>query len=93
MKYDGSPGVDEFYICFRCIFMMRKYKVVLQPDEDGGYNVVVVGLPGCFTQGETKKEALENAREAIECHLAALQDSGVNLSAMPKASLGVVSIP
>ncbi|MFH0861565.1 MAG: type II toxin-antitoxin system HicB family antitoxin [Candidatus Altiarchaeota archaeon] len=71
---------------------MRKYKVVLQPDEEGGYNVVVVGLPGCFSQGETKKEALANAREAIECHLAALQDSGVNISKIPKACLGVVSV-
>jgi predicted RNase H-like HicB family nuclease len=73
--------------------MMSKYRIVLQPDEDGGYNVIVLGLPGCFTQGETKKEALANAREAIECHLASLRNDGIKPDYLPKASIAVVSVP
>ncbi len=44
-------------------------KVILEPQEEGGYTVYVPSLPGCISQGETKEEALENIREAIELHL------------------------
>jgi predicted RNase H-like HicB family nuclease len=43
-----------------------KLKVILQPEEEGGYSVAVPALPGCYTQGETVEEALANAREAAE---------------------------
>ena len=46
-----------------------KFKVVLEEAEEGGYVVYVPPLPGCVSQGETKQEALENIREAIEVYL------------------------
>ncbi len=55
---------------------MTTYGIVLAPEEDGGYSVIVPALPGCFTQGDSRQEALEMAREAIELHLAALRDDG-----------------
>lgn len=45
------------------------FNVVLEPAEEGGYNVIVPALDGCFTQGETEEEALINAKEAIICYL------------------------
>jgi len=42
------------------------FKVVLEPDPDGGYVVYCPTLPGCYSQGDTVDEALENIREAIE---------------------------
>ncbi|WP_447974930.1 type II toxin-antitoxin system HicB family antitoxin [Nitrospira sp. Kam-Ns4a] len=42
------------------------FKVILEPDETGGYVVTCPSLPGCYTQGETVEEALKNIREAIE---------------------------
>ena len=58
-----------------------KYTVILQEESDpefpGYYNVVVPGLPGCFTYGASKEEALENARGAIELYLEDLQAAGV----------------
>ena len=42
------------------------FKVFLEPDEDGGYVVVCPTLPGCYSQGDTVKEALANIREAVE---------------------------
>ena len=52
----------------------KTFKVELEWDDEGpGYVVRVPELPGCFTQGETVEEALENAREAIAGHLAALR--------------------
>jgi predicted RNase H-like HicB family nuclease len=47
----------------------RKYKVLLFEEPDGRYSVEVPELPGCYSAGDTREEALRNAREAIECHL------------------------
>lgn len=50
-----------------------KFNIILQPAEEGGFNVTVPALDGCFTQGDTENEALENAREAILCYLEGLE--------------------
>ena len=42
-----------------------KFNIVLEKAEEGGYNVKVPALDGCFTQGDNLKEALVNAKEAI----------------------------
>ena len=46
----------------------RTYTVFLEPAEEGGYIIKCVELP-VATQGETKKEALDNIKEAIEGYL------------------------
>jgi predicted RNase H-like HicB family nuclease len=57
-----------------------KYKIALRRSEEG-FSVSVPGLPGCWSQGETETEALENIREAIQEYLSvvdeALQDADV----------------
>ena len=45
-----------------------KYKVALHQSEEG-FSVWVPGLPGCVSQGETEKEALENIAVAIREYL------------------------
>jgi predicted RNase H-like HicB family nuclease len=50
-----------------------KFIVVLEPAEEGGFNVSVPALDGCFTQGETEEESLKNAKEAILCYLEGLE--------------------
>jgi predicted RNase H-like HicB family nuclease len=50
------------------------YSVKLIAEESGGYSVVVPGLPGCASQGETREEALENIKEAIRLYLETAQD-------------------
>ena len=52
--------------------MVRTYTVVLLREAGGGHSVQIPALPGCFTQGDTVPEALSNAREAMQCHLAAM---------------------
>jgi predicted RNase H-like HicB family nuclease len=42
-----------------------KYTVVLEPQEEGGYFVQCVELPGAISQGDSKEEALINIKEAI----------------------------
>jgi predicted RNase H-like HicB family nuclease len=52
---------------------MMRYKVVLvQSDE--GVSVSVPGLPGCWSQGSTDKEALENIRTAIQEYLSVVAE-------------------
>ena len=47
-----------------------KYKITLQ-QSDEGFSVSVPGLPGCWSQGDTEKEALANIEVAIREYLAA----------------------
>jgi len=45
-----------------------KYKIALKKTDEG-YSVSVPGRPGCWSQGATEAEALENIRDAIESYL------------------------
>ncbi|MBN1106436.1 MAG: type II toxin-antitoxin system HicB family antitoxin [Deltaproteobacteria bacterium] len=51
-----------------------KYRIVLQKTDEG-YCVSCPGLPGCWSQGETEFEALENIRDAIAEYLGAIEES------------------
>lgn len=51
-----------------------KYRVVIQKTEEG-YSVSCPGLPGCWSQGDTEAEALENIQDAIQEYLAAVAES------------------
>jgi len=53
---------------------MTKYIVVLERTEEG-FSVGCPGLPGCWSQGVTEQEALENIRTAIAEYLVAVRDS------------------
>jgi predicted RNase H-like HicB family nuclease len=44
--------------------MLRKFKVVLEPNESGGYTVSVPLLPGCISEGDTR-ESLEEDGEPV----------------------------
>ena len=43
-----------------------KLTIVLEPQEEGGFTAYVPSLPGCISEGDTKEEAIENIKEAIE---------------------------
>ena len=47
-----------------------KYKIALRKSEEG-YSVSVPGLPGCWSQGATEEEAIQNIQDAIQEYLAA----------------------
>jgi predicted RNase H-like HicB family nuclease len=53
-----------------------QYVLVIHPAEEGGYWAEVPVLEGCFAQGETVEEVLEDARGAITSHLQALEEDG-----------------
>jgi predicted RNase H-like HicB family nuclease len=51
-----------------------KYKIVLKKTDEG-YSVRCPGLPGCWSQGDTEAEAIDNIKDAIQEYLAAVFDS------------------
>ena len=59
----------------------RTYTVILEPMEEGGFLVVVPALPEVVTGGDTEKEALEMAREAIELVLESRRERGEDIPA------------
>jgi len=51
-----------------------RYQVILIPSDEG-FAVGCPALPGCWSQGETEEEALENIREAIKDWLIVAQEN------------------
>ena len=68
-----------------------KFHVILESAEEGGYNVNVPALDGCFTQGETEDEALKNVKEAIICYFEGIQKLD-EIKSKPGVSLREVEI-
>ncbi|MCD6567916.1 MAG: type II toxin-antitoxin system HicB family antitoxin [Dehalococcoidia bacterium] len=66
-----------------------KYKVVLEPQEEGGYTAYVPALPGCVSQGETTDEATANIREAIEVYLESIEERGLALPQIEEREVAV----
>ena len=50
-----------------------KYRIALHKSEEG-FSVSVPGLPGCWSQGATEQEAVENIRDAIREYLSVVDD-------------------
>jgi predicted RNase H-like HicB family nuclease len=54
-----------------------KYTVVFHRTEEG-ISVSVPGLPGCWSEGDTKEEALDNIQDAIHEYLSAVAELSRN---------------
>ncbi|MBI3375941.1 MAG: type II toxin-antitoxin system HicB family antitoxin [Betaproteobacteria bacterium] len=50
-----------------------KYRIALHESEEG-YSVSVPGLPGCWSQGTTEQEAMENIRDAVREYLSVVNE-------------------
>ena len=50
-----------------------RYKIVLSKSDEG-YSVSCPGLPGCWSQGDTEEEAIDNIREAIREYLDVVEE-------------------
>lgn len=69
--------------------MTRTFPVLLHPGEDGFVLAECPALEGCFTQGRTREEALENIREVIELALG----GGEAVPAEPAAGWELATVP
>jgi antitoxin HicB len=60
------------------------YSVILEPQEGGGFTVLVPALPEVVTEGDNEQEALANAEEAIRAIIEYRREQGI---ALPSDSL------
>jgi predicted RNase H-like HicB family nuclease len=61
-----------------------RFRVILEPSDEGGYTALVPALPGCISEGDTKEGALKNIQEAITLYLEPVED---DLDFAPDAEL------
>jgi predicted RNase H-like HicB family nuclease len=53
--------------------VVMRYKVRLQESEEG-YAVWCPSLPGCWSQGQTEEETLENIKDVIQLYLETVEE-------------------
>jgi len=46
-----------------------QYTAIFEPQEEGGYTVIIPSLPGCISEGDTFEESLKNIKEAASLYL------------------------
>jgi len=56
--------------------MSYTFRIILRPEPEGGYTVLVPMLPGCVTYGETVEEAHRMAKDAIEAYVESMKEHG-----------------
>ena len=61
------------YLCARLSLRKMKYRVLINQDDDGVFVATCPALPGCVSQGKTRKEALTNIKDAIDGYLVSLK--------------------
>lgn len=55
----------------------HSFSIILEPQEGGGFTVLVPALPEVVTEGDNEREALTNAEEAIRAVLSYRRDHGI----------------
>lgn len=55
-----------------------RYLVKLEKTEEG-YSIWCPSLPGCWSQGDTEEEALDNIKDAIQCYLETMEELSKNI--------------
>lgn len=54
-----------------------KYTVILEKGNESGYVIYAPALKGCVSQGETREEAMNNIKEAMEAYIETLLEDGL----------------
>jgi antitoxin HicB len=70
----------------------RQFTITLHPQPEGGYTVLVPALPEVVTEGDTREEAMANAREAIEVVLEIYREDGREIPEDVKTEIGQLTI-
>ena len=50
-----------------------KFRILIEQDKDGMFVVECPTLPGCVSQGKTRKEAVKNIKDAMEGYIESLK--------------------
>jgi antitoxin HicB len=68
------------------------FSVVLEPQEEGGFTVLVPALPEVVTEGDTEQEALANVEEAIRAVVSYRRDQGLAIPADARPEIRRVTV-
>lgn len=68
------------------------YTVVIRAGNESGYVATVPALPGCVSQGRTRRLALRNAKQAIEAYIEALIEDGLPVPTQTDSKLVDVEV-
>jgi len=52
-------------------------QIIIYPGEDGYWVAECPSLPGCISQGKTKKECINNIKKSIELYVSTLKEDGI----------------
>jgi predicted RNase H-like HicB family nuclease len=69
-----------------------KYTVVVREGNESGFVATVPALPGCVSQGKTRREVLRNIKEAIEVYVVSLLEDGLPVPIQTDSSLVEVQV-
>lgn len=72
--------------------MIMEYTILIHQAEEGGFWSEVPALSGCYSQGDTIDETLENTKEAIEAHLLVLKEDQVSAPVDESLFIGRVRV-
>ena len=68
------------------------YTILIHQAEEGGFWSEVPALPGCYSQGETIDETMQNTKEAIEAYLLVLKEDQVSTPVEERLFIGRVKV-
>ena len=68
------------------------FSVILEPQQDGGFTVLVPALPEVVTEGDTEQEALANAEEAIRAIVVYRRENGLAIPADAQPEIRHVTV-
>src|SRR5207237_5770184 len=57
-------------------YIKQPYARILIPNEDGRYSAEILEFPGCFAEGETANEAMQNLKDAARSWIEASLEQG-----------------
>jgi predicted RNase H-like HicB family nuclease len=67
---------------------MERFTTVIHEDPEGGFWAEVPALPGCYSQGETMDELMQNVREAIAGVLEVMREQGK----LPESNIQILDV-
>lgn len=70
-----------------------RYTVVLTKEQDGRFSVSVPLLPGCFTWGHTREEAIAHAKEAVKLYVETCSQDGIPIPKEDAPPSVIVEVP
>jgi antitoxin HicB len=70
----------------------HSFSVVLEPQEGGGFTVLVPALPEVVTEGDTREEALSHTEEAIRAVLEYRRDRGIPIPSDARPEVRQVTV-